>query len=219
MSTYTDLITSEHATRPKFRAVVELTTDPLAEAIALLSSYNAKFDIDTAVGAQLDVVGEWVGFGREIITPLEGVYFEWDTAGVGWEQGYWKRPFDPDTGLSSLPDEPYRTTLLAQAALNQWNGLIDTAIADIKPIFPNQSVWIIDNQDMTMTVVVAGDQLDPVYGALLTGGYLALKPGGVRINYLFSSAPPAPIFAFDTATSDLFGGWDIGAWGQDTPVA
>lgn len=218
MSAYTDLITSEHAGKPKFRAVVELTTDPFVDALALLSGFDAKFDIDTAIGVQLDVVGEWVGFSRQITTPLTGVYFEWDTAGVGWDQGYWKRPFDPDTGLTNLPDDAYRIALKAQAALNQWDGRIETAIADIDPIFPNNSVWMIDNQNMTMTVVVSGAKLDPVYAALLTGGYLALKPGGVSINYLFSSAPPAPIFAFDTSASDLFGGWDVGAWGQSTPV-
>lgn len=218
MSAYTDLITSEHAPRPKFMAVVDLTTMPFVDAIALLGDLSNRFDIDQAVGVQLDVVGEWVGFGREIITPLEGVYFEWDTAGVGWDQGYWKRPFDPDTGLTNLPDDAYRVALKAQAALNQWDGRIETAIADINPIFPNNPIWIIDNQDMSMTVVVAGDQLDPVYAALLTGGYLALKPAGVRINYLFSSDPPAPIFSFDATDPDLFGGWDIGAWAQTTPV-
>lgn len=218
MSAYTDLITSEHANKPKFRAVVDLTTAPFVEALALIQGLDAKFDIDTAEGVQLDVVGEWVGFGRQIITPLEGVYFEWDAAGVGWDQGYWKRPFDPDTGLTNLPDDAYRITLKAQAALNQWDGRIETAIADIGPIFPNNAVWIIDNQNMTMTVVIAGAQLDPVYAALLTGGYLALKPGGVRIDYLFSSAPPAPIFAFDASDADLFGGWDVGAWAQTTPV-
>lgn len=218
MSVYTDKITSEHATKPKFWATVDLTTHPFAELIALLGDFTAAFDLDTAVGVQEDVVGEWIGFGRQIITPLSGVYFAWDETGVGWDQGYWMRPFDPSTGLTNLPDEAYRVVLKAQAALNQWDGRVETAIADIDPIFPNNTVWIIDNQDMSMTIVVGGAELDPVYGALLTGGYLALKPGGVRINYLFSSAPPAPIFAFDTIPSALFDGWDVGAWGQSTPA-
>ena len=219
MSTYTDLITSEHADKPKFMAVVGLTTDPFAKAIALLGDFTRQFDIDSAIGAQLDVVGEWVGFGREITTPLEGVYFSWGVDGVGGGQGYWKRPFDPDTGLTNLPDEPYRTVLRAKAALNQWDGRVDTAIADIGPIFPNNTVWIIDNQDMSMTVAVGGAQLDPVYAALLTGGYLSLKPGGVQINYLFSSLPPAPIFAWGITDSELFGGWGVGAWAQATSPA
>lgn len=216
MSTYTDLVTSEHADKPKFMAALEAITGPIAGALALLEGLPAGFDLDTATGAQLDVVGEWVGIGRNIQTPLEGVYFAFDTEGVGWDEGYWKREFDPTQGLTSLLDEPYRLLLRATIALNRWDGSIAEAKAAIAPIFPGAAIYIQDNQDMSMTVAVGGPKLDVISAALLTGGYLALKPAGVRIDFVFTSAPPAPIFGFDLG-APYVGGWDVGAWGQDTP--
>lgn len=217
MSIYTALITSQHADKSRFMATVALTTDPFVANQAVLQSLPGAFDLDTAIGVQMDAVGLWAGISRQIKTPLTGVYFAWDTAGVGWDQGYWKRQFDPDQGVTSLLDEPYRLLLRATIALNRWNGQIDTAAAAIAPLFPANAIYIQDNQNKTMTVAVGGPVLDVVSAALLTGGYLALKPATVRINYVFTSAPPAAVFGFD-ADNAFLGGWDHGAWAQDAPA-
>lgn len=218
MSRYTDLITSQHADKPRFVATVDLVTEHAVNNQALLAAFPTLFDLDQAVGDQLDVIGEWVGIGREIKTPLSGIYFAFDTPGLGWDQGYWKRPFDPTQGLTSLLDEPYRLLLRATIALNRWDGSLPQAVAAVEPLFPSNGVLIQDNQDMSMTVAVGGPALDVISAALLTGGYLALKPGAVRISYVFTSVPPAPVFGFDMSSTFL-DGWDIGAWGQDTPAA
>lgn len=217
MTVYTDLITSEHADKPRFRATILASTDPFVGGQAALLAMPGAFDLDTAVGAQLDVVGEWVGIGRQIKTPLTGVYFAWDTDGVGWDEGYWQREFDPTQGLTSLLDEPYRLLLRATIALNQWDGSLEQAKAAIEPLFPNNAIYIQDNQNMTMDVVVSGPTLDVISAALLQGGYLALKPAGVGTNYVFTSEPPAPVFGWDVDNAYL-GGWDTGAWGQATPA-
>lgn len=61
MSRYTDRITNYHAGKPKFFAHVDLSTRPLSDVSDAMSRLIPDFDIDTAVGVQLDVVGEWVG--------------------------------------------------------------------------------------------------------------------------------------------------------------
>jgi hypothetical protein len=216
MSAYTDLITSEHADKAKFVAAVKAATDPFVDLQAVLRGMPDDFDLDQAIGAQLDDVGQWVGISRNIKTPLTGVYFAWDTAGVGWDEGYWKRPFDPSQGLTSLLDGPYRLLLKATIALNVWDGELASAKAAIDPLFPNNALYIQDNQDMSMTVAVSGPKLDVISAGLLTGGYLAMKPAGVRINFVFTSDPPAPIFGWDVDNAYI-GGWDTGAWSQDTP--
>ncbi|MDB5444985.1 MAG: hypothetical protein JWQ97_302 [Phenylobacterium sp.] len=216
MSAYTDLITSEHADKVRFVATVDASTKPFADLAAVLDAMSGAFDLDSAVGAQLDIVGQWVGISRQVVIPIAAAYFSWDTAGLGWDRGFWRRPFDPTQGITSLPDEPYRTLLRATVALNQWDGTLPSAQAAIAPVFPNNPVAISDNQNMTMTVIVSGPSPDPVTVALLTGGYLALRPGCIGISYLFSSAPPAPVFGWDVVNS-YFGGWDQGAWGVPTP--
>jgi len=70
MSAYTDLIVSQHR-QPNFVATVEAVTGSLAGLLDLLEEMRRAFDLDTAVGVQLDQVGEWIGRSRRIKTPLE----------------------------------------------------------------------------------------------------------------------------------------------------
>jgi hypothetical protein len=216
MSKYDDLIASQHADKPKFVAVIDASVKPSIDQQAEVSALPADFDIDTAVGAQLDVVGEWVGIGRKIKTALTGVYFSFDIVGVGFDQGVWLGPFDPTTGLTTLADPAYRVLLKAEIALNYWDGTTPVAAAALIPLFPLNHIYLRDNQNMTMTVSVAGPPVDPVAAALLTGGYLALRAATVRFDYYFASASDGPVFGFDADTAYI-GGFDEGSWGISAP--
>ena len=68
---------------------------PLCGVDELLQELRTAFDLDTAIGRQLDAVGVRVGRTRHLHTPLEGVYFSWNTEGVGWNEGIWKGRYDP----------------------------------------------------------------------------------------------------------------------------
>jgi hypothetical protein len=180
----------------------------------LLASIPALYDIDNAVGQQLDRVGEWVGISRNLPIHLTGVYFSFDTSGVGFDQGTWFGPFDPSTGLTALPDDQYRILLYAKIAANNWDGTVPGAYAAWNTIFEplGYSILISDNQDMTMDIVLVGPQPDAVTLALFTGGYLNLRPAGVGINnYYLPSVPDAPVFGFDVETSGI-SGFDVGGW-------
>src|ERR1700761_2587677 len=114
VSKYLDLVTSEHADKPNFNAMIAVLTQPFVDMQNLMASMPGLFDLDTAIGAQLDRVGLWVGISRVLKIPLQGVYFSFDTEGLGWDQGTWKGPFDPADQLVSLGDEPYRRLLRAK---------------------------------------------------------------------------------------------------------
>lgn len=183
MTQYTDLITSEHAKRPRFVAKIEVTTAARIDQQAVANALIAKFDLDAAVGDQLDIIGEWIGATRFVAVPIPGVFFSWDTPGLGWDQGVWKGPFDPTEGVTRLDDASYRLLLLAKIGSNNWNGTLPAAKVVYDTLFPAGNITVSDNQDMTMTVTVTG-AITALEEALLTGGYLALKPGGVAINYV-----------------------------------
>ena len=121
---YTELITSEHKGRPKFEAMVSLVAGAFVGTNNTALSLPSAFDLDTAVGAQLDVVGKWVGLSRQVAVPLSGVYFAWNTSAVGWNQGVWQGPFDPGTGLIDLDDGTYRILLRAKIGANSWDGTL-----------------------------------------------------------------------------------------------
>lgn len=210
---YTELITSEHNQKPKYMAMVEGVTQPLADVRTFLKSIPGYFDLDTAIGNQLDILGEWIGRSRRVAVPITNVYFSWDDSSVGWDAGVWKGEFDPDSGLVSLPDDSYRLLLKAKVAANRWDGTIPSAYDIWEEAFANTGALIIiqDNQDMSMVVGIAGATLDLVSQAILTQGYIPLKPEGVRINYYAISVTDGPLFGWDVE-NDAISGWDTGGW-------
>jgi len=213
LESYLGVITSLYRDQPRFMALCTALVGPRVDLQKLLEELRTAFDLDSAVGERLDHVGEWVGRSRLLETPLKGVYFSWDEQGVGWNQGSWKGPYDPETGMVSLPDEAYRMVLRAKIAANAWDGTIPGAYEVWETIFKGTGLTVViqDNQDMSMIVGVAGLYPDAVTKALLSGGYIPLKPGGVRIEFYAVSPQGGPLFAWG-ADSRQLNGWNMGSW-------
>lgn len=193
MSKYTDRITNYHAGKPKFFAHVDLSTRPLRDVSDAMSGLIPEFDIDTAVGVQLDVVGEWVGRSRRVSTPVTGIYFSWDTERVGWDQGVWQGPYDPNDGFIDLSDEIYRLMLKVKVAINNWDGQNDTLppILDAALAGSGIRMAIVDNQDMSISIWILGDpevamsEIDRLIldSAVNKGPFIALPAGYVPSRY------------------------------------
>lgn len=213
---YTTLITSEHADKPNYVALVSAITGDFDAIRAAIASLPLAFDLDVAQGVQLDVVGEWVGLSRQINTPVVGVYFAFDTDGVGFDQGVWMGPFDPPSGISVMDDGTYRTLIRAKIGANHWDGTVPGWKAVMDQVFPPSSgtyVSLDDNQDMSMTIGVAGILPNALLVALITQNYLPLRPAGILVNYKVTTIPGAPLFGFDVE-NNYISGFDVGAWGQ-----
>lgn len=219
VSKYTGLVTSQHADKPKFISTVTTSCQPLADLSDLYSRIPQLYDVDVAVGQQLDVVGQWVGVSRELDAPLAGVYFAFDTIDVGFDQGVWLGPYDPVSGLVSLPDDFYRVVIKARILNNHWNGSKEDAYTLANAIFSilGFSLFMEDHSDLTINLGLVGASTpSAMVQALLTSGKFDVKPATIRIvNYLYSSAP-GPMFAFDINNS-TFGGFDQGSWATVIP--
>lgn len=210
---YTSLITSEHSSKPRFSAMVAAVAQCFVDQINVLQSIPAAFDLDSAVGVQLDAVGLWAGITRQVKTPLS-VYFSFDTANLGFDQGSWQGPFDPSTGLTSLDDATFRTLIRAKIAANSWDGTIPGAASAYANLFNGSGsyIFIQDNMNMTMTVGVSGKIPSAVLRALFAGNYLHLKPEGVRVDYVVvPSVDSTSLFGFDVSNQYL-AGFDTGSW-------
>lgn len=214
---YTGLVTSEHNQKPKFMAMVEALAGGHADLINALQSMPGAFDLDAAIGVQLDAVGRWVGISRNIATPLSGVYFSMDVDGLGFDVGVWQGPYDPDTGLTSLDDATYRLLIRAKIAANHWDGTLSGSARMLDIIFPPSSgtkIFIVDNGDMSIDIAISGAIPSILFLALLFGGYIPIKPEGVHINgYYVTTEYGSPLFGFDV-DNDYIGGFDRGAWGS-----
>ncbi|MCP1120121.1 DUF2612 domain-containing protein [Robbsia andropogonis] len=212
-SDYTGLITSEHSKRPKFMAMIAAVSQPFVDQQNLLGTVAQLFDLDVAVGAQLDVVGQWVGVSRDVATPLIGVYFAWDTDGVGFDQGVWQGQYDPDSGVVSLDDDTYRLLIRAKIAANRWDGTLAGAIDVLSIIFDGSTlVFIDDHADMSISISISGVLPSAVFLALLKNGLIPLKPSTVWVaDYSATSVSGSAIFGFD-AENQYVSGFDTGAW-------
>ena len=135
----------------RFVQAIYESTQPFAELRSAAETLPLEFDIDTAVGVQLDAVGERVGVSRKLKTPLEGVYFAFDEDEVGFDEGVWKDDYDPSEGMVSLDDEFYRLVIKAKiAASGQAQGskgkiVIATVKGDVHDIGKNIVRVILEN--------------------------------------------------------------------------
>ncbi len=222
MSKYTELISNYHATKPLFYDHIDLSTRPFIDICSTVSSLITAFDIERAAGEQLDILGRWVGRSRVVSRPISGVYFLWDTDGVGYDQGVWQGPYDPDSGYTTLSDETYRVILKAKIAINNWNGQNDSlpAILDEATAGSGLTMQIVDNQDMTISVwVFPQTDISEVSLELLAAikqGYMTVKAAGVWAGDIQTPSVEVPstgakFFGFDM-NNQYIAGFDDGAW-------
>ncbi len=224
MSKYTGLITNYHATKPKFFDHIDLSTRPLIDITTATRGLVSAFDIDTAVGVQLDILGLWIGRSRIVSQPISGVYFSLDIDGLGFDQGVWQGPYDPDSGYTTLSDETYRIILKAKIAINNWDGRNDSLppILDAALEGSGLKMQIVDNQDMTISIWVfletdiSNVSLELI--AAIRQGYLTVKAAGVWGGSIEIPAVETPsegnrFFGFDM-DNEYIAGFDDGAWGE-----
>ena len=220
LTPYLNLVTSEHADKPKFLASISASIQAWADLSVLLDSITTLYDLDIAVGQQLDIVGQWVGISRNLKLSIAGIYFAFDTSNVGFDQGVWQGPFDPDSGLVQLPDDHYRLLIKATILNNVWDGTTDHAYILANTVFQSYglSLFIEDPCNLTMNLDLIGSGApDALTLALFTGGYLSIKPAGVHIANYYTQYNPGPLFAFDLNDGTNFSGFDVGSWANVTP--
>ena len=121
LDSYLARITDAHRDKPKFMAMLALCLQPYVDAQDLIASFVAAYDLDEAIGAQLDVVGKWVGRSRVIEAPVRDPWFRFGDSSRGLGRGVWKDRYSPGSTLTKLDDVAYRKLLRAKIAAN--NGL------------------------------------------------------------------------------------------------
>lgn len=214
---YLDLVTSEYAQQPNFIAVLTALLSVPVRVQDLMISMIPIFDLDTPpVGNQLDIIGQWVGASRNVIIPIAGVFFTWDGTNLeGWDYGTWQPAGSPTT-ITSLPDDAYLTLIKAKIAANNWDGTTDGAYIIWNALFEGTGVTILiqDYQNMSYAMIFVGGIISSLVLALITGGYIPLRPEGIEITEYFIGVGDNPVFGWDLNTTYVKG-WDIGYWATE----
>lgn len=180
---YLALISSEYRNSPKFTQFLTALLKKLDDMANCYVQMEQTFDIDNAVGVQLDYLGAIVGAARTV-------------------------GFQPAGGVSPiLDDSTYRLYIKAKSAANAWDGTIDGLQMVWQTIFPGLRLIIQDNQDMTATIFVTG-VFSSIVSDLITNGYIVPRPETVEYTYVLSDLPAFGFDRFDATIS----GWDTGKW-------
>lgn len=182
---YLSKITPQHANKPKFMATVAGLLQPMVDIQSVFESMLTLFDLDTAIGVQLDQIGLWIGIGRRVSVPITNLYFSFDITGLGFDQGIWFQDFDPSSDVVELDDDTYRSLLRAKVLLNKWDGTKAQLYGVLDAMFrdsPGITISVVDNMDMSMSITLGGTQPSSALLAVFTTGILPFAPLGVALT-------------------------------------
>lgn len=205
---YLTLITSEYQLTVEYKAWLQAFLQIVSEINACADSLVPAFDLDIAVGVQLDILGQIVGVTRQVTFQvvygnLPAFGFDLNNASVaGFDTGFW-------SGLTTpiLDDATFRILIKAKIAQNSWDGQISSIAPIWQTLFPGGSIIVQDNQNMTATVFLAGT-FTTILQDLIINGLIVPRPEGVMYTYVFAKLP---IFGFDQ-NNTFSAGFDTGFW-------
>jgi hypothetical protein len=204
----------DHVARAKSRTINEYRSKPrMTRWLALLpeianeqlekalGQIYGSYDVETATGAQLDVIGRIVGVPRPI---LRGAAY--DVFGYDGNDSYTNYNVAPYIGDGAMVDAPlnndlYRKLVKAKIARNVSDGTMDSIIELIEMIIGIEVTALIDNGDMSFDIGIASS-LDNTTEYLLNNFDIIPRPQGVRLGVIF--VLPTNIQAIEDSSAHIY---------------
>ena len=172
----------------------------------LPAQLGPAFNLATAVGPQLDIIGQYIGVTRFVGSTTPANYYGFQNAArtgntTGWRNagnttnttGVWFSGHFIGQQITALPDSLYRLVLQLQIILNASDNTLASIMQYLNTYFPGQ-VSLVDTKQMELVYSV--QPTCPLSIAILTA-YLP-KPMGVGITVNGST----PITTATRITSD-----------------
>lgn len=166
---YANLLILQYVGKPKAYATIQASAKPFVMD-QLPVAVQGAFDIDTAVGVQLDLLGKYIGVTR---------------------YGY------TFTGPVTLSDAEYRV-LLKVAIIKNSAGSSLSVIQDLLHLFFNMTLLVFDYQNMHMDYFFDSTIGSRPLAELFVQEGVLPKPMGVQLGSLIYSANVARFFGFRT---------------------
>jgi len=165
------------------------------------------YDLYTAIGTQLDILGKYIGVSRNLATPNPNPQtfgFERYSLIGGNPNGLqryaggintgviWMRYGYATSNLVALNDDQYRIVLQLKIILNSNDGTLYSIQNYLNTFFP-KTITLTDNADMTLTYSISSALVSIVPISVLE--QFLPKPMGVSITYV-------PVGAIDRTLAD-----------------
>ena len=194
---YKKLLIIQYSDKPNALAQIQLTVSKLEEAYNLISSFETAFDLDTAIGKQLDIIGKIVGISRKVPFSVPKNYFGFDGHSNSYPMGNkfvenfvsypMKNKFEIPYTTGELNDYDYRFFIRAKIIKNNTKStMIDINNLSLQNAIDylfNNTGYIVDNKDMSFNLYLSQSfNLDMIQ--YITQLDLIPKPQGVKMNVL-----------------------------------
>jgi hypothetical protein len=148
--------------------------------------YRYVWNVDTAVGFGLDILGRIVGVGRVLRIPNNEDFFGYRNDDIPpdwqpWNQGVF---FSGTTATQAytLPDDTYRTLILTKALANIAATTARSLNQLIRNLFPNRGrAYVVDEGAMSMRYVFEFSLTAAEYAILTESGVMP-HPAGVKFS-------------------------------------
>ena len=231
---YVNLLILQYRSKPNATGTTEALIT-LLMIFDLIGEVNDGFDIDTAVGAQLDIIGKYHDAHRTVsIASGEGSFFASipvsqalpteGACGSIRDDEATLPPFQQFTyetiigAAVELNDTDYRQLIKAKLFVNTTNHSASDTYTFVEQFFPGQNIFA-DNQDMTITYLFS-ETVRRQAEIFLSQNALP-KPGGVGLtmSFLPQLDDLFSLISYDTVTPPAYaagyiryGDTPIGGW-------
>ncbi len=180
-----DRIYAQYRTKPKAVAWYNITRSLAHQLGDVAQAVRVMYEIDTAVGAQLDILGRIVVIPRNFIQPVAIIPTQFASAanspGEFGDETAMFSPLSSDAD-GKMSDELYRLVIKSKIIKNNSDATIESILFGMNFLLPNAEVLrVTDAEDMSFTVEFYGNISELERYALLNA-QLVPKPQGVHFG-------------------------------------
>ncbi|QHJ84962.1 MAG: hypothetical protein [Bacteriophage sp.] len=175
----------QYRTKPKamgtINAIYAETTATFENALHAATVLN----IEKAKGYALDLVGRHVGMSRILNQAIVKEYFGFlkDETALAFNDGEFYRYGDALNSIVRLDDSDYRFFIKSKIKKNYQTGTIENIVDSVNFLFGLNSN-VVDNQDMTMNIVINSKSLNSLLLYAVKYLDIIVRPIGVMYRYL-----------------------------------
>lgn len=204
---YVDLLITQYWGLTKAKGEIEAIVTNSEKTFSIIDQFTKAFDIDTATGNRLDIIGSWVGMPRVIPNELPKIFFGFEGASNtrGFSRlsdptvvgGPFRKLNQPQYTDLVLNDTDYRFFIKCRIACNSVHAVMKNeahnSIQDVvQVLFPN-GAYVVDTLKMHLVLYVFGD-VDSRKLTILSD--LDLLPRSQGVYYTIIKVPTVPYFGF-----------------------
>lgn len=200
-------IASQYSNSPTLVQMIDSMNQFFDPSVDFQAFYDYVWNVETAQGFGLDILGKIVSVGRDLTVPNPAI----DPFGFAEASA---QPFDqapfydgqPLTITYSLADTAYRQLILTKALSNISNCSAPSINQQLRNLFPDRGrCYVNDNYDMTMRFTFEFE-LEPFELAILLQSNAITRPAAVDLTII---SLPSNNFGFAEGKAQPF---DVGTF-------